>query len=88
MSAALTGSVPGEQHPPFISAIAYEHPCLDGIAQLDGQDYRDEGLFYPGVFNREENLHAPVKVAGHQVGAADKHFIVSAIPEIIQSGML
>ena len=39
------------------------------------------------VADREEDLHAPVEITGHEVGTAKIHFLVSAVPEIIDPGV-
>ena len=61
---------------------------LHVVRQMNRQDLVSNGRFEGFVFHREESLHPPVEVSGHQVGTAQEDLLLTSVMEVVHPGML
>ena len=67
---------------PFISREPLVVPQF-GIENNGEQRFLDRW-----VGDREEHLHAPVEVTGHEISAPEQHVILSVVPEVVDPCVL
>jgi hypothetical protein len=72
----------------LIGPVTLQHSQFAGIAQLNGNYFREYRMPDLCIPDREEHFNALVKVPGHEIRAAQVHLLVAAIAEIINPGML
>src|SRR5665811_67722 len=72
----------------LVTAVRHHAARLDVIHQVLRQDLVADAPHQLLIFHREEQLHAAVEIARHQVGAAQIDFLLAAVAEIEDAAVL
>src|ERR1039458_7807357 len=66
----------------LVAAVRHHAPRLDVVHQIFRQDLVADAPHQFLIFHREEQFHAAIEIARHQVGAAQIDFLLAPVAEI------
>src|SRR5258708_7813148 len=87
-SLAVEGILSLRRHPAKVRAVALHYVSLGRVGQVDIENVVFHALDQRWVFQREQDFHAGVEIAGHEIGASDVNLFPSSIPEIVGAAVL
>src|SRR5208337_2457166 len=71
-----------------VGPVTGHQPQLPVVPELGLKDDREKRLFYRGIGDREEHLHAPVEVPGHKIGTPEEYLVFTVVFKVIDPCML
>src|SRR5215210_3616087 len=73
---------------PAVCAVWLELPRVGGIPEIGRDDLVSDLRCPTPILDREDHLDPPIKIAFHQVRAAQADFILAAVSEIVDTAVL